>query len=124
MKKFYLQITDKKTYGDGFSIIVPWSEGLDFQEATAKCGQPEPKVFKRSSNCFLLVKAQNVRESCNSLLNRFGKKEKELSFRLKTPAKRNAPLSKTSHERVTLALKQERLKCSQFEAKIRMKEEI
>ena len=26
------------------------------QEATIKCGQPEPKVFERSSNCFLLVK--------------------------------------------------------------------
>ena len=23
VKKFYLQITDKKTYGNGFSIIVP-----------------------------------------------------------------------------------------------------
>ena len=95
------------------------------QEATPVCGQPEPKVFKRSSNCFLLVKAQNLCESCNSLLKRFGKKEKQLSIRLKTPAKRNAPLSKTSHERVTLALKQERLKCSQLEAKIKkMKQEI
>ena len=46
------------------------------QEATPECGQPEPKVFKRSSNCFLLVKAQNLCESCNSLLKRFGKKEK------------------------------------------------
>ena len=74
------------------------------------------KVFKRFSNCFLLV--QNLCESCNSLLKRFGKKEKQSSFRLKTP-KRKAPLSKTSHERVTLALKQEVLKCSQFEAKIK-----
>ena len=83
------------------------------------------EVFKRSSNYFLLVEAQNLCESCNSLLKRFGKKEKQLSIRLKTPAKRNAPLSKTSHERVTLALKQERLKCSQLEAKIKkMKQEI
>ena len=59
------------------------------------------------------------------MLKRFGKKEKQLSFRLKAPAKRNAPLSKTSHERVTLALKQERLKCSQLEAKIKkMKQQI
>ena len=38
------------------------------QEATTDGGQPEPKVFKRSSDCFLLVKAQNLCESCNSLL--------------------------------------------------------
>ena len=95
------------------------------QAATTECGQPKPKVFKRSSNCFLLVKKQNLCESCNSLLKRVGKKEKQLSFRLKAPAKRNAPLSKTSHERVILALKQERLKCSELEAKIKkMKQEI
>ena len=95
------------------------------QEATPECGQTEPKLFKRSSNCFLLVKAQNLCESCNSLLKRFGKKEKQLSIRLKTPAKRNAPMSKTSHERVTLALKHKRLKYSQLEAKIKkMKQEI
>ena len=59
------------------------------------------------------------------MLKRFGKKEKPLSFRLKAPAKRNTALSKTSHERVTLALKQERLKCSQLEAKIKkMKQKI
>ena len=44
------------------------------QEATPVCGQPEPKVFKRSSNCFLLVKAQNLCESCNSLLKRLERK--------------------------------------------------
>ena len=82
------------------------------QKATAECGQPEPKVFKRSPNCFLLVKAQNLCESYNSLLKRYRKKEKQLSFRLKAPAKRNAPLSITSHEKVTLALKQEKLKFS------------
>ena len=44
------------------------------QEATTECGQPEPKVLKRSSNCFLLVKAQNLCESCNSFFKKFGKK--------------------------------------------------
>ena len=64
-------------------------------------------------------------ESCNSLLKRIGKEEKQVSLRLKTPVKNNALLSKTSHERVFLALKQERLKCSQLEAKInKMKQEI
>ena len=64
-------------------------------------------------------------ESCNSLLKRIGKEEKQVSLRLKIPVKNNALLSKTSHERVFLALKQERLKCSQLEAKInKMKQEI
>ena len=64
-------------------------------------------------------------ESCNSLLKRIGKEEQQVSFKLKTPAKNNALLSKTSHERVFLALKQERLKWSQLEAKInKMKQEI
>ena len=91
----------------------------------AECGQPEPKVFKRYSNCFLLVKAHNVCESCNGLLKTVWKKQKQLLFRLKTPAKRNATLSKTSHERVTLTLKQKWLKYSQLEAKInKMKQEI
>ena len=103
---------------DGISESESYMLHVVPQEATPECGQPESKVFKRSSNCFLLVKAQNLRESCNSLFKRFGKKEKQLSFRLKTP-KRNAPLSKTSHERVTLALKQEILKCSKLEAKIK-----
>ena len=59
------------------------------------------------------------------MLKRFGKSEKQLSFRLKAPSKKNPPLSKTSHERVTLAFKKERLKCSQLEAKIKkMKQEI
>ena len=59
------------------------------------------------------------------MLKKVGKKEKQLSFRLKTSVKSNAALSKTSHERVTLALKQERSKCSQFEAKIKKtKQEI
>ena len=95
------------------------------QESTTKCGQPEPKVFKRSSDCFLLVKAHKLCENYNSLLKRVGNKQKQLWFRLKRPAKRNAPLSKTSHERVNLALKQERWKCSQIEAKIKkMKQEV
>ena len=59
------------------------------------------------------------------MLKRFEKKEKQLSFRLKRPAKRNALLSKTSPGRVTLALQQERLKCSQLEAKIKkIKQEL
>ena len=100
------------------SYVIP-------QEATAEWGQPEPKVFKRSSNCFLLVKAQNLCEHCNSLLKGFGKKEKQLSFRLKASAKRNVVLSKISHEIVTLALKQNILKCSKLEAKIKeMEQEI
>ena len=96
------------------------------QEATTECGQPKPKLFKRSSNCFLLVvKTYNLRESCNSLLKRVGKKQKQISFTLKTPAKRIAPPSKTSHKRVTLALKQKRLRCSELEAKIKkMKQDI
>ena len=52
------------------------------------------------------------------MFKRVGKKQKQLPFRLKTPTERNALLSKTRHERVTLALKQERLKCSQLEAEI------
>lgn len=51
------------------------------------------------------------------MFKRVGKKQKQLPFRLKTPTERNALLSKTRHERVTLALKQERLKCS-LEAEI------
>ena len=59
------------------------------------------------------------------MLKRFEKKEKQLSFRLKRPSKRNALLSKTSPGRVTLALQQERLKCSQLEAKIKkIKQEL
>ena len=103
---------------DGISEIESYMLHVVPQEAT-ECGQPEPKVFKRSSNCFLLVKTHNLCESCNNLLKRVRKKEKQLSLRLKTPAKRNATLSKTSYERVTLALKQEGLKCSQLEAKIK-----
>ena len=110
---------------DGISESESYMLHVVPQEATAERGQPEPKVFKRSPNYFLLVKVQSFCESCNSLLKIFGKKEKQLSFRLKTPAKRNALLSKTSHERITLALKQERLKCSQLQAKIKkMKQEI
>ena len=63
-------------------------------------------------------------ERCNRLLKSVGKKEKQLSLRLRISAKRNAPLSK-SYERVTLALKQKRLKCCQLETKIKkMKLEI
>ena len=73
------------------------------QEAMTECGQPESKVFKRSSNCFYLwthiiyVKVVIVKK---------GRKEaKAVIIKIKTPAKRNAPLSKARHERVTLALK-------------------
>ena len=53
------------------------------------------------------------------------KKSKENSKRLKIPAKKNASLANTSHERVTVALKQERLKCNQLQKEInRMKAEI
>ena len=69
---------------DGISESESYMLHVVPQEATTECGQPEPKVYKRSSDCFLLVKAQNLCESCNSLLKRVGKKEKQLSFRLKT----------------------------------------
>ena len=48
------------------------------QEFTTKCGQPGPKVFKRSSNCFLLVKPHKLCENYISLLKRVGKKQKQL----------------------------------------------
>ena len=78
---------------DGISESESYMLHVVPQEATAERGQPDTKVFKRSPNYFLLVKVQSFCESCNSLLKIFGKKEKQLSFRLKTPAKRNAPLS-------------------------------
>ena len=53
---------------DGISESESYMLHVVPQEATTDSGQPEPKVFKRSSNCFLLVKAQNLCESCNSLL--------------------------------------------------------
>ena len=36
------------------------------QEAATECEQPESKVFKRSSNYFLLVKEHNICEISNS----------------------------------------------------------
>lgn len=63
--------------------------------------------------------------SYNSLLKGVGKKQRQSPLVLKAPAKRNAPLPKTNYERVDLALKQNRLQCSQLEAKSKkMKQEI
>ena len=41
---------------DGISESESYMLHVVPQEATTEWGQPEPKVFKRSSNCFLLVK--------------------------------------------------------------------
>ena len=43
---------------DGISESESYMLHVVPQEATAECGQPEPNVFKRSSNCVLLIKAQ------------------------------------------------------------------
>ena len=59
---------------DGISKSESYMLHVVPQEATTECGHPGPKVFKRSSNCFSLVKAQYLCGSCNSLLERVGKK--------------------------------------------------
>ena len=69
---------------DGISKSESYMLHVVPQEATTECGNSGPKVFKRSSNCFLLVKAQYLCKSCNSLLKRVEKKEKQLPFRLRT----------------------------------------
>ena len=37
---------------DGISDSESYMLHVVPQEATTECGQPEPRVFKRSSNCF------------------------------------------------------------------------
>ena len=61
---------------DGISETESYMLHVVPQEATTECEQPEPKVFKRSSKCFLLAMAHNLCQSCNSLLKRVEKKQK------------------------------------------------
>ena len=63
---------------DGISETESYMLHVVPQEATTECGQSEQKVFKRSSKCLLLAKAHNLCESCNSLLKRVEKKQKQI----------------------------------------------
>ena len=84
------------------------------------------KTVNQSSNCRMLLNEGNSKyESCRNF-----EKSNESQIRIKektenTPAKLNAPLSKTNPSRVNLALKEQRGKCAELTKKTsEMQEQI
>ena len=78
-------------------------------------GSPtEMKIYSRAKDCYVFVKDLARKKSCDRCGKLELKELKEVKERVKkekiinTPAKRNAPLSKTHRHRVELALKVER----------------
>ena len=84
------------------------------------------KEIRRDKKCFILHYDGTLKcPVCRETIRKEEKNKKHFKLNITTPAKPNAPLSKTHAEKVKLALINKRLKCSQFEKDIsRMKNEI
>ena len=85
------------------------------------------KEIRRDKKCLILHYDSTLNcPVCRETIRKEEKKKiKRFKLNITTPAKPNAPLSKTHPENMKLALINERLKCSQFEKDIsRMKNEI
>lgn len=81
--------------------------------------------YYRSTNCELLMPDAVSCQPCSTISVIQEKQKKAIQKRLATPSKPKAPVSKTSPERIKLALQEQRLKCTNLEKKLaEMKGEI
>ena len=80
--------------------------------------------YCRSLNCQVLYYS-NQCDHCGEAENYAIKVTKRNSRKFNTPAKFNAPISKTSPGRIKLTLQEQRLKCQQLEDELnRMRNEL
>ena len=72
----------------------------------------------RNVKCWMLLPVEGECEHCKSSEKQFSQIETKNNRRLLTPAKLNAPLTKTSSRRVIAALQLERLECKQMKVEV------
>ena len=101
--------------------VIPCETNLNFTSSPIQA-----KQYKRPRSCLVLHVVKNSTCSKCQSFKLLSEKYKRLKGKIiNTPAKPNAPLSKTHPNRVKLALQQERTKCKLLESQIeRMKNEI
>ena len=100
---------------------VPQEMNLENKETY----QRQTKVLKRSPNYVILTHLNTICKNCVNLDKETVNKKMKISSKSNIAAHKNALLSKTSHQRISLALKQERMKCNQLEKEIlKMRREV
>ena len=65
----------------------------------------------RHKDCYILVESSTICSSCESIQKSNFKVLAAKEKRLRTPAKRKAPVSSTAPERIKLTLQSQRLQC-------------
>ena len=101
--------------------VIPKAFNWSFDEFETPFHRYE---YCRALNCQVLYTSSQC-EHCLAIEKESLKFIKKLSNKMKTPAKLNAPISKTSPGRLKLALQQQRLKCQQLQEELqRMRTEL
>ena len=98
--------------------VIPQQQLQEKEEKESETEMPlnqfQSKEILREQSCEMLITEGEVCSVCEVVVSRTNKKIPQINL----PAKPNAPLKNTSHERVVLALKQKRLECNQLQKQI------